>query len=88
MVTKKVILLLMCYNVKGFPRRRGDGPREESTTPQMTSFPPQARGWTLFGGSLRTMVRVSPAGAGMDRSNNIHPAELMGFPRRRGDGPR
>ena len=49
-----------------FPRRRGDGPQPRSKDSLKTTFPPQARGWTLrrlprLGGS-----EVSPAGAGMD----------------------
>ena len=72
----------------GFPRRRGDGPRYAHHPVRLHQFPPQARGWTPDGAPGRGLQRVSPAGAGMDRASAPTAAAALGFPRRRGDGPR
>ena len=50
-------------------------------------YPPQARGWTLFGSLATVAGTVSPAGAGMDLGpcGGIEPPRSI--PRRRGDGP-
>ena len=54
---------------------------------EKTTFPPQARGWTLPDGSCTEVAEVSPAGAGMDRTAGFGGLVLSRFPRRRGDGP-
>ena len=73
--------------VPGFPRRRGDGPRTGAPVSRPFSFPPQARGWTVEGEGPTDLVRVSPAGAGMDPSRTGMRSRSWSFPRRRGDGP-
>ena len=70
-----------------FPRRRGDGPAFSLHRNSRLRFPPQARGWTGKGRPLGRRVRVSPAGAGMDRRLEGRTGRRRGFPRRRGDGP-
>ena len=70
-----------------FPRRRGDGPPSGAGRISISSFPPQARGWTRTIDSCAQAIKVSPAGAGMDlREAAVVSVELR-FPRRRGDGP-
>ena len=71
-----------------FPRRRGDGPRTWKGRKCASWFPPQARGWTVCRRALGDEEGVSPAGAGMDPSRAGSSADLLRFPRRRGDGPR
>ena len=71
----------------GFPRRRGDGPVVRGIGPPGVRFPPQARGWTVCDAQVIQGPRVSPAGAGMDRSSGALGLQGFGFPRRRGDGP-
>ena len=70
-----------------FPRRRGDGPCRSRIVPSLSSFPPQARGWTSLGPHIEGDVTVSPAGAGMDLDFTTTMPACQGFPRRRGDGP-
>ena len=72
---------------KGFPRRRGDGPRVVSIHDDTNQFPPQARGWTPGRRALPGVAGVSPAGAGMDPGRGAGETGGVGFPRRRGDGP-
>ena len=72
----------------GFPRRRGDGPRQNTPFGWLQVFPPQARGWTSGSRRWRRSVPVSPAGAGMDLRGGECAALRKCFPRRRGDGPR
>ena len=74
-------------NGSGFPRRRGDGPREELKSVHGLQFPPQARGWTGGASGGLPLIGVSPAGAGMDLFPGVPLSEIVGFPRRRGDGP-
>ena len=50
-------------------------------------FPPQARGWTISHLGAVLEIGVSPAGAGMDLRILERSGTLLGFPRRRGDGP-
>ena len=71
----------------GFPRTRGDGPGQTEAAVGDQLFPPHARGWTHIG-HLRILIdSVSPARAGMDRSNVQSPVCGRRFPRTRGDGP-
>ena len=71
-----------------FPRRRGDGPQTEASVIAWTKFPPQARGWTIITRCCGVRACVSPAGAGMDLILRLRRCPVVGFPRRRGDGPR
>ena len=53
----------------------------------MSAYPPQARGWTLDKVFRELFTLVSPAGAGMDRTNTPGIGYMTCIPRRRGDGP-
>ena len=77
-----------CLRRRCFPRRRGDGPVNLATIRGSGAFPPQARGWTARSCRTARTTRVSPAGAGMDRPKSQQLLSELGFPRRRGDGPR
>ena len=71
----------------GFPRTRGDGPREPLGPGKARLFPPHSRGWT--GQVLRRGQPgcVSPALAGMDPRSLPFVGMASCFPRTRGDGP-
>ena len=71
-----------------FPRRRGDAPRDSVAATGEPSFPPQARGCTLFAVEEGGEDEVSPAGAGMHPAPEPTNHGRNGFPRRRGDAPR
>ena len=70
-----------------FPRTRGDGPCPVSPVTVDPRFPPHTRGWTRLSPNARSVLRVSPAHAGMDppASDSYHIP--VRFPRTRGDGP-
>ena len=75
------------HDRRRFPRRRGDGPSHRLLPNRQGKFPPQARGWTRDRTCNHPNGVVSPAGAGMDLRDRLHPRMGRGFPRRRGDGP-
>ena len=70
-----------------FPRMRGDGPSCQPPGPPLRPFPPHARGWTVGMVIVDECHIVSPACAGMDRSQLRSRLGSRGFPRMRGDGP-
>ena len=70
-----------------FPRTRGDGPPICHGSEPLGEFPPHTRGWTVCTGIVWTLSRVSPAHAGMDRSEEHAQVRERRFPRTRGDGP-
>ena len=53
----------------------------------MKAFPPHARGWTPGARTGHRCAPVSPARAGMDRTQKDGKTGCAGFPRTRGDGP-
>ena len=70
-----------------FPRRRGDAPFLRPTSAPPELFPPQARGCTAKKFIPGELDPVSPAGAGMHRTDRSSAGSESGFPRRRGDAP-
>ena len=66
---------------------RGDGPSLSSSAGEFATFPPHARGWTVYGPIGASRQAVSPACAGMDLFVTADPASRSSFPRMRGDGP-
>ena len=70
-----------------FPRTRGDGPDSTTCPFSRNWFPPHARGWTCHPCPRRHSGQVSPARAGMDRTEQSPQSPAPGFPRTRGDGP-
>ena len=80
-------LHLWARSLRGFPRRRGDGPFCHRFSMARNLFPPQARGWTRRKPWSGPSTKVSPVGAGMDPSEGSRQDGLGCFPRRRGDGP-
>ena len=55
---------------KSFPRTGGDGPATTEEAADLKAFPPHRRGWTVLAEPIRTLLQVSPAQAGMDRSGD------------------
>ncbi len=69
------------------PRKRGDGPHEQSDTTEHRAAPPQTRGWTRSTCNPPAFSIGSPANAGMD-PELVAPSHSGGWlPRKRGDGP-
>ena len=80
-------VLVVSVVIIGFPRTRGDGPEGEKQEKTEWQFPPHARGWTDWKSKGCMASGVSPARAGMDRSEAWLTVDNSGFPRTRGDGP-
>ena len=75
------------HRADGFPRTRGDGPLVHGELGYLAMFPPHARGWTVLFLFRRIRRVVSPARAGMDRTDSRSEGSPVCFPRTRGDGP-
>ena len=71
----------------GFPRTRGDAPREVTHFMPSPLLPPHTRGCTLPETDLDAFAGASPAHAGMHPAARPAPALRGGFPRTRGDAP-
>ena len=74
--------------LRSFPRTRGDVPYWLYKTFMVSTFPPHTRGCTA--GEILSLPSaiVSPAHAGMYRSDEPEPIRPHRFPRTRGDVPR
>ncbi len=70
-----------------FPRARGDRPFAWTNPLQVPQFPPRARGSTLAPNSTLSVIRVSPARAGIDPPPSLPRWRSRSFPRARGDRP-
>ena len=71
----------------GFPRPRGDGPRDVAMIAEAWKVSPPTRGWTVVDSVVCRIRRGFPAHAGMDPTTLEDERTIMGFPRPRGDGP-
>ena len=71
-----------------FPRMRGDVPGVSGQLPDVSGFSPHARGCSWYASASRHPLRVFPACAGMFLWEATALAEVLSFPRMRGDVPR
>ena len=71
----------------GFPRTRGDGPREGARIMTNRVVPPHTRGWSRRNRRDTRKITGSPAHAGMVRMPGVWSGCWAWFPRTRGDGP-
>ena len=79
--------LRMSLQGMGFPRPRGDGPRERQGTAGHLWVSPPTRGWTVTAVIATLNVIGFPAHAGMDPRPATRSLSQIRFPRPRGDGP-
>ena len=72
---------------EGFPRIRGDVPRELTQASLPFAFSPHTRGCSSANGGSSGVSAVFPAYAGMFRGLHRHASGFVRFPRIRGDVP-
>ncbi len=72
---------------RGFPRTRGDVPRDQHRCTSCGRLPPHTRGCTSESGATRLRTGASPAHAGMYPTSSPAPTTRRRFPRTRGDVP-
>mgnify|MGYP000946697641 CR=1 FL=1 len=70
-----------------FPRMRGDVPGVSGQLPDVSGFSPHARGCSWYASASRHPLRVFPTCAGMFLWEATALAEVLSFPRMRGDVP-
>ena len=75
-------------HLRGFPRARGDVPKNREPPHSLTLFSPRTRGCSCTDPLVLGPVRVFPAHAGMFPSALAPRWARSGFPRARGDVPR
>ena len=71
----------------GFPRTRGDGPRDGRGERHLPPVPPHPRGWSHLLAGVPVIEQGSPAPAGMVPTECRPCPARQRFPRTRGDGP-
>ena len=76
-----------CCVSAGLPRMRGDRPERPPNRQEHNEFTPHARGSTGSTPARRSLIKVYPACAGIDRVPFVVLAFRVGLPRMRGDRP-